>query len=99
MLSYTKVNLFCYITFPGEYFVVFAFYEYGGGNIGSIATLIIFYSIDGITRPRTFPSTSIHGLELASIMNAYNLSSSIKSNPKSSKLNYFFYGFSFLPTE
>jgi len=79
--------------------VFLAFYEYGGGNTLSIATLIIFYSIEGITLPNTLPYTSIQGFELASIITASSLSSSIKSRPNNSKLNYFLSGFNFFPTE
>lgn len=71
------------MTFPGEYLVFFAFYEYGGGNTVSIATLIMFYNIEGITLPKTLPYTSMQGLELASMMNASSLSSNMKSNPNS----------------
>ena len=58
-----------------------------------------FYNIEGIIRPRTFPETYMQGLEFAYIINGYSLSSSIKSNPNSSKLYYLNSGLSFLPTD
>ncbi len=51
---------------PAENLLFFGFSLNGGGNIGSIAILIIFYKKVGIIFPSTGPSTYIQGFELAS---------------------------------
>ena len=57
----------------------------GGGKTGSMATLATFSSIVGMILASTLPSIVMEGLELASIRKGFNLSSNIKSSPKSSK--------------
>ena len=67
--------------------------------MGSIAILIAFYSICGIILLSTFPSTSIQGLELASMMKGFSLSSSMKSRPNISNEYSFILGFSLLAVD
>ena len=65
-------------------------YLMGGGNRGSRARRKLFSSIVGITLLSTLHDTSRQGLVFISISQGLKSSSSIKSRPKTSKLNCFF---------
>jgi hypothetical protein len=71
-------------------FFVFGIFN-GGGNKGSMATLNAFYIIFGIILANKGLDNYKQGLLLTSISQVSNYSSIIKSNPKTSNVNYLFF--------
>jgi hypothetical protein len=59
-------------------------YPTGGGNIGSIAILVMFSSIVGMRRDNMGEDRSKHGLVLHSINSGFKSESIIKSNTNNS---------------
>ena len=66
-----------------EYFYFIKYIYFGGGNNGSIAVIITFYTKLRIIFVNIGPFVSKHGFEFAYIKYGLRSRSSIKSNPNS----------------